>query len=161
MLNVFDAVAYVEGGKAYPDIKGTVKFLSAGDGSWVEADFSGLPPYRSADAAHPQVGPFGFHIHENGVCGNSDDKEPFTAAGAHWNPTNQPHGNHAGDFPALFPNQNGTARMLFFTDRFRPSDVIGKTIVVHQSPDDYQTQPSGKSGMRIACGIVVPAVPIA
>lgn len=158
MLSVYDAVAFVEGSAQYPQIKGTVKFLAADNGSWVEADFSGLPPYRSADADHSQIGPFGFHIHENSVCGTSDGKEPFSAAGPHWNPTNQPHGNHAGDFPSLFPSQNGNAKMLFFTDRFRPSDIVGKTIMVHQSPDDYQTQPSGNSGVRIACGTVVPAV---
>ena len=33
-------------------------------------------------------------------------------AGEHWNLDNQPHGNHAGDFPVLFSN-NGYAHMCF------------------------------------------------
>lgn len=159
MLNIYEAVAYVEGSEAYPALHGTVKFFAAEDGSWVEADIANLPPYRSGDAGQPQTGPFGFHIHENSVCGTGSPPDPFAAAGAHWNPGNQPHGNHAGDFPALFASANGTAKMLFYTDRFKPSDVIGKTIVIHRSPDDYRTQPSGNSGERIGCGTVVPAVP--
>lgn len=44
--------------------------------------------------------------------------------------------------------------MIFFTDRFRVEDVIGKAIIIHQGPDDYQSQPSGNAGKRIACGII-------
>jgi Cu-Zn family superoxide dismutase len=82
-----------------------------------------------------------------------DPEDPFMDAGSHWNPDNQPHGNHAGDFPVLFSN-NGQAKMKFFTDRFKVRDVIGKTVIIHQSPDDYRTQPSGNSGKRLACGII-------
>ena len=31
-------------------------------------------------------------------------------------------------------------------------DVVGRTIVLHEMPDDFKTQPSGDSGMKIACG---------
>lgn len=44
--------------------------------------------------------------------------------------------------------------MNFFTNRFRASDVIGKTIIIHQNPDDYRTQPAGNSGNRLACGVI-------
>ena len=47
--------------------------------------------------------------------------------------------------------------MLFFTNRFKPSDIIGKTVIIHESPDDYKTQPTGSGGKRIACGIIIPA----
>ena len=81
--------------------------------------------------------------------------DPFTSAGGHWNPDNQPHGNHAGDFPVLFSN-DGYAEMQFFTNRFKPKDVIGKAIIIHQNPDDYRSQPSGNAGKRLACGIIQP-----
>ena len=39
------------------------------------------------------------------------------------------------------------------------TDVMGKAIVVHESPDDYATQPSGNSGKRIACGVIAAPSP--
>jgi Cu-Zn family superoxide dismutase len=36
----------------------------------------------------------------------------------------------------------------------QPNDVVSKALVMHAKPDDYQTQPSGNSGDRIACGVV-------
>jgi superoxide dismutase, Cu-Zn family len=44
--------------------------------------------------------------------------------------------------------------MSFFTDRFLPRDIVGKTIAIHLGPDDYKTQPSGGSGTIIACGVI-------
>lgn len=77
------------------------------------------------------------------------------AAGGHWNPTNQPHGNHAGDFPVLFSN-HGYGSMCFFTDKFKVEDVLGKAVIIHENPDDYRTQPSGDGGKRLACGVIRP-----
>jgi len=65
----------------------------------------------------------------------------------------QPHGNHAGDFPVLFSNA-GVARMSFFTNRFHVNDIIGKSVIIHESPDDYRSQPAGNSGKKLACGII-------
>ena len=42
----------------------------------------------------------------------------------------------------------------FITDRFRLRDVIGRSVIIHENPDDYRTQPSGNSGRRIACGVI-------
>lgn len=66
---------------------------------------------------------------------------------------NQPHGNHAGDFPVLFSN-NGYSRMIFFTDKFEAEEVIGKSVIIHENPNDYRSQPSGNAGKRIACGVI-------
>ena len=79
--------------------------------------------------------------------------DPFSEAGGHYNPTNQPHGNHVGDFPVLFSN-NGKALMSFFTDKFQVGDIVGKAVVIHLNPDDYRTQPAGDSGPRIGCGVI-------
>jgi Cu-Zn family superoxide dismutase len=35
-----------------------------------------------------------------------------------------------------------------------PMDIIGRALVVHAEPDDYATQPAGKSGARVACGVI-------
>ncbi len=157
MLEVFDAIAHMEGSDLAPDVHGTVKFLGIADGCWVEAEIFGLPDFAEGMENSPQVGPFGFHIHERDTCGSIHSDTPFEAAGGHWNPDGEPHGNHAGDFPVLFSN-GGTAKMLFFTNRFFPEEIIGRSVVIHQSPDDYKTQPSGNGGKRIACGSIV-AVP--
>ncbi|MDI3547125.1 MAG: superoxide dismutase, Cu-Zn family [Halanaerobiales bacterium] len=145
--------AIIRGGPLAPFIRGIVTFRSVPGGTEVYARISGLPPYKPARDGKPPIGPHGFHIHEKGNCEVGDPENPFQAAGGHWNPDNQPHGNHAGDFPVLFSN-NGIARMCFFTNRFKPKDVVGRAVIIHQNPDDYRTQPAGDAGKRLACGVI-------
>lgn len=147
------AVAYIQGGPLAPGIKGVVSFKDVPGGTEVRVEVDGLPPYKPGTAKKDPVGPHGFHIHDKGNCKVGDPSDPFQAAGGHWNPDRQPHGNHAGDFPVLFSN-SGKSRMCFFTNRFKVSDVIGKSVIIHQNPDDYRTQPAGDSGKRMACGVI-------
>lgn len=147
------ATAYISGGPLAPNIKGMVYFRDVKDGTEVYVYVTGLPEYKPASGNEPQVGPHGFHIHENGTCEIGNPSEPFTAAGGHFNPTGEPHGNHAGDFPVLFSN-NGVAKMSFFTNKFKVDDIIGKAIIIHESPDDYKSQPAGNAGRRLACGVI-------
>ena len=149
------AVAQIRGGELAPDLAGRVCFFAVPGGTWIEAEVYGLPSYTPAGPDEQPIGPHGFHIHEGGSCAQGDMPEPFAAAGGHWNPDNQPHGNHAGDLPVLFSN-HGSAIMHFFTDRFTVSQVVGKTVVIHQNPDDYRTQPAGNSGKRLGCGVIRP-----
>ena len=146
-------IANIKGGPLAPDINGMVTFKEVVGGTMVSANISGLPEYKPGQNGNQPIGPHGFHIHENGVCRIGDPEDPFQAAGGHWNPRNQPHGNHAGDFPVLFSN-NGRAIMSFFTNKFKPKDVIGKSIIIHQNPDDYRSQPAGDAGKRLACGLI-------
>lgn len=148
MLANYDAIAYINGSPDYPGIMGTVGFKKAGGGTWVDVDVKGLPNFMAETEETPQVGPHGFHIHERD-CRDGD----FEAAGGHWNKKGAPHGNHTGDLPSLFSN-GGAAKMLVYTDRFTPDEAIGKSVIIHLSPDDYKTQPSGGSGDRIACGVI-------
>ena len=81
--------------------------------------------------------------------GNSNDE--FADTKMHYNPTNCPHPYHAGDLPPLIEN-NGYSYMRVFVNKFNLNDIIGKVIIIHDMPDDFTSQPSGKSGTKIACG---------
>ena len=48
----------------------------------------------------------------------------------------------------------GNAYLSFKTDRFTVKEILGRTIVIHSYPDDFQYQPSGNAGRKIACGII-------
>lgn len=147
------AIAYLRGGPLAPEIKGAVSFRNVQGGTKVTIEVWGLPRYQPATNGKQPVGPHGFHLHERGTCKVGETDNPFMAAGGHWNPGNQPHGNHAGDFPVLFSNK-GFAYMSFFTDKFTVAEVIGKAVIIHESPDDYRTQPAGNAGRRLACGVI-------
>lgn len=141
-----DASADVRGSKKYTDINGRVNFYQTRMGVIVSAEISGLP--QNQDKCEQPV--FGFHIHSGTQCeGNADD--PFAGAQGHYNPDECMHPYHAGDLPPLF-GADGCAFSAFLTDRFSVKDIIGKTVIVHASPDDFMTQPSGNSGLKIACG---------
>ncbi|WP_068142244.1 superoxide dismutase family protein [Limnochorda pilosa] len=144
------ASAELRGGPLAPQITGTMTLEAVPGGTRVTVRVQGLPGHRPGP---PPTGPLGFHIHEKRTCEVGDPNDPFTAAGGHFNPDGEPHGNHAGDFPVLFSN-DGTAEASFFTNRFRPQDVVGRSVIVHQHPDDYRTQPAGDSGPRLACGVI-------
>lgn len=128
---------------------GTVTFTQAGGGVRVMANVSGLTP-----------GAHGFHIHEKGDCGAPDG----TSAGGHFNPDGKPHGHphmgphHAGDMPMLEADAHGTARLsanLAGVALEGPGGIVGKGVIVHAAPDDFKTQPTGNSGARMACGVIV------
>lgn len=138
-----DAYANILGSAENPTLQGTVKFYSAGDGTLVEAIIFGLPH----DTLHSSRF-YGFHIHENGNC-----TQPFDQTGNHYNPTNMPHPDYAGDMPPLLGNQ-GFAYSIFYTDRFTVKDITGRSVIIHASPDDFTTQPSGNSGIKIGCGVI-------
>ena len=138
------ACAKVWGGDSYPCLRGIVRFYQLPGGVLLEADVSGLPNSCS--------GFLGFHIHEGGSCSG----EKFSDTKGHFNPTEKPHPMHAGDLPPLLC-AGGKAYLSVLTDRFCLRDVLGKTVVIHNMPDDFHTQPAGNSGEKIACGEITPA----
>ena len=142
------AFAHVQGSEKYPQVEGLVTFYDFLDGTIVMADISGLPHEEETC----ERGFFGFHIHEGTACtGNEED--PFADAGSPFNPAGCPHPAHAGDMPVLEENR-GRSWLAFYTERFTPRDVLGRTVVIHSMPDDYHTQPSGDSGEKMACGVI-------
>lgn len=142
--------AYAEliGNPGTGEINGMVRFYPVGSGVLVNAEVYGLPTHTE----NCGYDIFGFHIHEGNSCsGNTSD--PYANAGMHYNPNNCPHPAHVGDMPPLFGN-NGSAWMMYFTDRISIPEILGKTIIIHSNPDDFSTQPSGNSGAKIACGTI-------
>lgn len=147
------AYAEINGNVVTPNLRGYMTIVDVPGGAEVFVEVAGLPIYQPAEGDKDPIGPHGFHIHDKADCSVGKLSDPFEASGSHWNPTDQPHGNHAGDFPVLFSN-NGYAKMTFFTNKFSAADTVGKSIIIHENPDDYRTQPAGDSGKRIACGII-------
>lgn len=137
--NIFSsAKAHIKGGKKYPKIDGTVTFKEIKNGVLVTAKINGLPQSNNNCIGRF----FGFHIHEGTSCsGNLSDE--FANAKSHLNSTNCPHPFHIGDLPPLIEN-NGYAYMSVLINKFKINDIIGKVIIIHDSPDDFTSQPSRK-----------------
>lgn len=138
-INIFNsAKAHIKGGKKYPKINGTVTFKETKNGILLTAKIKGLP--QSNNNCKGRF--FGFHIHEGTSCTGSSNDE-FANAKAHLNSTNCPHPFHIGDLPPLIEN-NGSAYMSVLINRFKIRDILGKVIIIHDSSDDFTTQPSRK-----------------
>lgn len=139
-----DAEAVIRGSREYPAISGRVRFYRTDPGTVVFAEVRGLPCKEAI---------FAFHIHEGNVC-TGNESDPFLDVGAHYDPKGCMHPYHAGDLPPLFANRKGLALSVFLTDRFSVQEIIGRTIIIHDKPDDFSKQPSGNAGQKIACGII-------
>lgn len=129
--------------------QGTVRFVQLADGSVrVSVALTGVP-----------AGVHGFHVHENGDCGDNGN-----AAGGHFNPSATPHGaphdatRHAGDFGNVTSTDGGRVDHEFTTNSITvesgTNSVVGRAVILHANPDDLTTQPTGNAGGRIACGVV-------
>lgn len=138
--------AHVLGSDKYPEIEGMVLFYPYENGTVIVADVGGLPTQTGNCTGNI----FGFHIHEGEEC-TGNETDPFANTGMHYSKQPCDHPYHTGDMPVLFENQ-GKVWMAFYTDRFTPDEIRGKTVVIHDMPDDFRTNPSGDSGKKIACG---------
>lgn len=139
-----DAVARIRGSRDFPEIVGTASFYQLKSGVLVAVTAHGLPFSFAPCAANI----FALHIHESGTCDGD-----FTSAGGHFDSAGCPHPAHSGDLPPLFA-AGKTAFTAALTDRFNLSDVIGKSVIIHEFTDDFSSDPSGNSGRRIACGVI-------
>ena len=137
-----DAVARIRGSMEALQLTGCVEFYQENGCVLVVAKISGLPKDSG-------TGFFGFHIHQGGSCSEAD----FSKTGSHYNPTEQAHPKHAGDLPPLLVCQ-GNAYLSVKTDRFSVNEIIGRTVVIHSYPDDFNSQPAGNAGKKIACGVI-------
>jgi len=103
-------------------------------------------------------GQYAVHLHETGDC----ESEDFSSAGGHIAGDRQhgvlaEGGPHPGDMPNVSVAENGIAQVevvLPFLDVERQIlDDDGAAFVIHAGIDDYETQPSGNAGDRMACGV--------
>ena len=140
------AHAKIKGSKEYPDIRGNVYLYEVYNGTVLLGELMGIPE----ELEKKYGGFFGFHIHEGNTCIN-DTKVPYEKTKGHFNPNQTQHPYHLGDLPPLFATK-GMAWGMIYIDKFKPQDIVNRTLVIHEHPDDFHTQPSGNSGGKIACG---------
>jgi Cu-Zn family superoxide dismutase len=129
---------------------GTVTVTPAPKGVLLRIDAAGLPG-----------GWHGAHLHAKGDC--SDPK--FATAGGHVHQGEKafhgllnPAANDAGDLPNVFVGADGKVTVELYSTLAsldgkppRLMDADGFALVLHAKPDDYQSQPIGGAGDRIAC----------
>jgi superoxide dismutase, Cu-Zn family len=166
-------------------VLGKASFVTSHGHTEVTVVLYRLPAGAALDAFH------GFHIHANnvpdngnGCVGNADPALAFVSADGHWNNEDgvaRTHGNHVGDLPSLYVNDDGSVSATFTIDRVQAGLLKGKALVLHAGPDNFgnvplgdvaaapnaytpnsagattATQNTGNAGNRIACGVIVNA----
>src|SRR6266487_1602376 len=106
------------------NVSGTITFTEVADGVQVHAEVTGLTP-----------GKHGFHVHEFGDCTAAD----ASSAGAHFNPTKQPHAapdateRHVGDMGNVEADASGKAKLEYLDHQISltndQASVIGRSVV--------------------------------
>ncbi|MDB5044975.1 MAG: superoxide dismutase [Deinococcus sp.] len=141
--------------------QGTATFRQAGMAVAVTVEARGLTP-----------GQHGMHVHDTRQCLPGVDPAvnevvPFGAAGPHFDPgMSRNHdsptaGNkygHGGDLPMLTVGADGVGRASFMSDKISLTGmdgILNRTLIIHEKPDDYRSDPSGMSGARVRCGTIV------
>jgi len=132
---------------------GKATLTATPSGVLISLDLTAIPPGEHA-----------FHIHAVGKCEPPD----FKSAGGHFNPDStkhglmNPEGPHAGDMPNLHVPEGGKLQIevlnptVTLTAESALLDEDGSAVVIHTGADDYQTDPAGNAGDRIACGVIAP-----
>ncbi|MBM7579260.1 superoxide dismutase family protein [Jeotgalibacillus terrae] len=130
---------------------GSATFREKDDGVLIQLSVKGMEPGEKA-----------VHIHKTGKCTPPD----FESADSHFNPEEKQHGfenpkgYHAGDLPNLMVDEDGSINLELTVEKVTLQkgsahsllDEDGSAIVIHEQADDYQTDPAGNAGARIACG---------
>jgi superoxide dismutase, Cu-Zn family len=162
---------------------GTVSFEGEEEHTAVRLKLNGtgqVPAGLAAtDAFH------GFHIHANDNPANgagcvADETLAsstwFVAVDGHWKKDpGQNHSGNTGDLPSVLLLDDGTAELRFHTERFDPSELEGRAVILHARPDNFGNVPvgaasnqytansadaltatnnTGNAGDRIGCGVI-------
>ncbi|XP_078045225.1 copper chaperone for superoxide dismutase isoform X2 [Augochlora pura] len=153
--NSLSAVAMLGGNSGYSvknKIMGVIRFAQTSDGCIIDGTVDGLNP-----------GEHGIHIHECGDISNGCD-----STGEHFNPNNTVHGGpeddvhkrHIGDLGNITANEFGRATFRRLDTLINIPDIIGRSLVITENPDDLgkgnvpDSKINGNSGNRLACGII-------
>ena len=135
------------------EITGTVRFESVSDGLKVTAEVSGGKPGKHA-----------FHVHLLGDCSGPDAKTAgphFDFEGSSLNPPPDIQ-RITGDLGELAVDPKGRAKYEATISKATlqgPFTILGRSVVVHERPNDPTKPPEGDTGARIACGVVGVSAP--
>lgn len=137
-----------------PNIQGSAVAIRIGRGIRLDVTFTRLPP-----------GPHGFHIH---VAGDLRGKG-CSGACAHWHigrptqhggPPGSSGSRHTGDLGNIeIPEGQSEFTASYVLKDVSPTDLWGRTLIVHEGPDDLglgghdDSKVTGHSGARIGCAI--------
>jgi superoxide dismutase, Cu-Zn family len=156
---------------------GRVRFEDRKGSTRVTVDLRAMPKDAALEAFH------GFHVHANSDPANGSDciavstqaaSTWFVSADGHLNTTSKTHGDHIGDLPSVFVNNDATVAMTFDIDRIPIADLANRAVILHAKPDNFgnvpvgtaddqyapakdalaRTQATGNAGDRIACGVI-------
>lgn len=97
------------------------------------------------------------HFHTAGLC-----EPPFETAKGHLagdmdHGVMSENGPHPGDMPNITVPETGALTLSYFVPGLTPElmmDADGTAFIIHAGADDYQTQPSGDAGDRLACAVM-------
>jgi Cu-Zn family superoxide dismutase len=153
MSNFIQAIAVINDKK----IKGIVEFSEDPNEQRIKIDVS-LSGFKK-NTKH------GFHIHEAG-----DLTDQCMGACAHFNPYHTQHGGisskirHVGDLGNIHADDQGNVQITFYDKiikvRGTTCNIIGRSIVIHEDPDDNglggfpDSLITGHAGKRLACAVV-------
>ena len=135
------------------DEMGTATFEEAANGVILTLKLEGL-----------EAGEYGFHMHEYGKA----TPPTFMDALGHFNPTDNQHGIHSeggphiGDFPNLIVGKDGKVDIIFVVSNvsltpgapYTLRTENGTSLIIHEGPDDYETQPIGTAGYGMIGGVI-------
>lgn len=131
---------------------GVASFLSTDNGVKISVQVMGLTP-----------GKHGIHIHQVGKC----DAPDFKSAGGHFNPSKHEHGlmnkkgSHNGDMANIEIDKSGNGSVIMENKMISLGSgtnsllkLDGTSIIIHAKADDQTSQPAGKAGDRVGCGVI-------
>ena len=105
----------------------------------------------------------GIHFHKEPLC----EGPGFDSAGGHFNPDDKKHGlknkggSHAGDLPNLTVPSSGEVvtqivakNVTLKEGKYSLLEPTPRSIIIHETKDDQESDPAGNSGKRILCGVI-------
>lgn len=131
---------------------GTVGVVMYAESSIFKIDLWDVPPGWHA-----------VHLHQKADC--SDPEEGFKKSGGHINPEQKTHGIgseggfHRGDLANVYAVEAAEGVRQVQVEQLVPwvsqTEPLGEVaFIVHAQRDDYETDPTGNAGNRIACAIL-------
>jgi Cu-Zn family superoxide dismutase len=137
------------------DVQGEVVFQQRRNGVVLDVLFTRLPP-----------GAHGFHIHKSGDlrgkgCLAACDHWHKGSHSKHGGPPGEEGHRHTGDLGNVeIPQGQKELRAEYFLEGVKVDEIIGRSLIVHEDPDDLgkgghpDSLTTGHSGARIACAVI-------